>query len=68
LKLRLPRLRLHSYIWNGTLKLPKGIKIKDYRLAIREYEIFDTDEVDKTTRTTALVAKKYKRLVYAETH
>jgi hypothetical protein len=56
-----------SYIWNGTLKLPKGIKIKDYRLAIREYEIFDTDEVDKTTRTTALVAKKYKRLVYAET-
>jgi len=55
-----------SYIWKGTLKLPKGIQIKDYRLAIREYEIFDTDEVDKTVRTTALVTKKYKRLVYAE--
>jgi hypothetical protein len=55
-----------SYIWKGNLKLPKGIKIKDYRLAIREYEIFDTDEVDKTVRTTALVTKKYKRLVYAE--
>ena len=55
-----------SYIWKGNLKLPKGIKIKDYRLAIREYEIFDTDEVDNTVRTTALVTKKYKRLVYAE--
>jgi len=55
-----------SYVWKGTLKLPKGIKIKDCRLAIREYEIFDTDEVDNTLRTTALVTKKYKRLVYAE--
>jgi len=57
-----------SFIWQGTLKLPSGLKIQDYRIAVREYELFDTDEVDKTARTVAAVThKKYKRLVYAET-
>lgn len=57
-----------SFIWQGTLSLPKGIKLQDYRIAVREYELFDTDEVDKTARTVAAVThKKYKRLVYAET-
>jgi hypothetical protein len=56
-----------TFIWKGTLKMPKGIQIKDYRLAVREYEIFDTDEIDKSARAVAAVPKKYKRLVYAET-
>ena len=57
-----------SFTWKGTLKIPKGIQIKDYRLAVREYEIFDTDEIDRAARTTAAVIhKKYKRLIYAET-
>lgn len=57
-----------SFIWQGTLKLPSGLKIQDYRIAVREYELFDTDEVDKAARTVAAVThKKYKRLVYAET-
>lgn len=57
-----------SFIWQGTLKLPSGLKVQDYRIAVREYELFDTDEVDKAARTVAAVThKKYKRLVYAET-
>lgn len=57
-----------SFIWQGTLKLPSGLKLQDYRIAVREYELFDTDELDKATRTVAAVThKKYKRLVYAET-
>ena len=58
-----------SYVWKGTLKLPRGIKIQDYRLVVREYEIFETDEPDKAAKTVAAVAvmyKKYKRLIYAE--
>jgi hypothetical protein len=56
-----------SFIWKGALNLPKGIQLKDYRLAVREYEVFDTDQIDKTARTVTAVPKKYKRLVYAET-
>ncbi|MGB9836443.1 MAG: hypothetical protein ACPLRX_06870 [Candidatus Saccharicenans sp.] len=56
-----------SFIWQGTLTLPKGISPKDYRIVVREYELFDTDELDKTARTVAAVPQKYKRLVYAET-
>ncbi|MGB9906118.1 MAG: hypothetical protein ACPLRR_01875 [Candidatus Saccharicenans sp.] len=57
-----------SFTWQGTLNLPKGIKLQDYRIAVREYELFDTDEVDQAARTVATVThKKYKRLVYAET-
>ncbi len=57
-----------SFIWKGTLKIPSGLKLQDYRIAVREYELFDTDELDKTARTVAAVVhKKYRRLVYAET-
>lgn len=57
-----------SFIWQGTLKIPSSLKIQDYRISVREYELFDTDEVDKAARTVAAVThKKYKRLVYAET-
>ena len=56
-----------TFIWKGTLKIPRGIEIKDYRLVVREFEIFDTDEIDKSARAVAAVPKKYKRLVYAET-
>ncbi len=57
-----------SFIWQGVLKLPSGLKIQDYRIAVREYELFDTDEMDKAARTVAAVThKKYKRLIYAET-
>ncbi|MDI6849316.1 MAG: hypothetical protein QME69_05935 [Candidatus Saccharicenans sp.] len=56
------------FIWRGTLKLPSGLKLQDYRIAVREYELFDTDELDRAARTVAAVThKKYKRLVYAET-
>ncbi len=56
-----------SFTWQGTLKIPSGLKLQDYRITIREYELFDTDEIDKTTITVAAVPKKYRRLVYAET-
>jgi len=56
-----------SYVWKGSLKLPREIKVRDYRLTIREYEIFDTDELDRTKATVTAVPKKFKRLVYAET-
>lgn len=56
-----------TFIWKGALKMPKGIQVKDYRLAVREYELFDTDEIDKTAQAVAATPKKYKRLVYAET-
>ncbi|MGB9765493.1 MAG: hypothetical protein ACPLZD_09110 [Candidatus Saccharicenans sp.] len=56
-----------SFIWQGTLNLPKGIKLQDYRIIVKEYELFDTDEIDKTAMTVAAVPQKYKRLVYAET-
>ncbi|MCX8159589.1 MAG: hypothetical protein N3G18_01480 [Candidatus Saccharicenans sp.] len=57
-----------SFLWKGTLNLPSGLKLQDYRITVREYELFDTDEVDKTARTVAAVThKKYRRLVYAET-
>lgn len=56
-----------TFIWKGTLKIPSGLKLQDYRIAVREYELFDTDEIDKTARAVAAVPKKYKRLVYAET-
>lgn len=55
------------YVWKGCLKLPREIKVRDYRLTIREYEIFDTDELDRTKATVTAVPKKFKRLVYAET-
>ncbi|MCR4397318.1 MAG: hypothetical protein NUW07_11400, partial [Candidatus Saccharicenans sp.] len=57
-----------SFTWQGKLNLPKGIKLQDYRIAVREYELFDTDAVGQAARTVAAVThKKYKRLVYAET-
>ncbi|MDD8020540.1 MAG: hypothetical protein PHU81_05050 [Acidobacteriota bacterium] len=59
-----------SFVWTGTMKLTGIARIRDYRLVIREYEIFDTDEADETARavaTAAIPRKKYKRLVYAET-
>lgn len=55
------------FTWQGTLKIPYGLKLQDYRIAIREYELFDTDEIDKAARAVTAVPKKYKRLVYAET-
>lgn len=56
-----------KFIWSGTLKFPDDIKIRPYRIAVREYEIFDTDEIDRTAKTVAaVVRKKFQRLVFAE--
>ncbi len=57
-----------NFIWSGKLTLPGDIKVRAYRLAVREYETFVSDEPDLTARTTAAVAlKKVRRLVFAET-
>jgi len=57
-----------SFVWSGSMELkPKGVNIRDCRLVLREYELFNSDEVDTAARTMAAVTyKKYKRLVYAE--
>lgn len=56
-----------NFIWSGKLTLPGNIKVRAYRLAVREYEIFVSDEADRAARTTAVVLKKARRLVFAET-
>ena len=59
-----------TFLWSGKMSLPSDIKLKAYRVAVREYETFASDEPDRTARTatTANVAlKRVRRLVFAET-
>ncbi len=60
-----------NFLWAGKLALPTGIQLKAYRVAVREYETFVSDEMDRSaTRpatTAALPLKRVRRLVFAET-
>lgn len=68
---RVPAAEPGNFIWAGKLTLPKGIQLKAYRVAVREYEMFFSDELDRAAKTPALTAtaglKKVRRLVFAET-
>jgi hypothetical protein len=55
--------------WAGKVNLPAARGAKPYRLVIREFETFISDEVEKPakpTLTVAAVPKKVRRLVFAE--
>lgn len=60
-----------NFIWSGKLTLPKEIKLKACRVALREYETFVSDEVDRSAKKAATMAamplKRVQRLVFAET-
>ena len=59
-----------NFLWTGRLPLPGDLKAKIYRVAVREYETFASDEAAPPTRTTTMAAaplKKVRRLVFAET-
>lgn len=68
---RVPSAEPGNFIWAGKLTLPKGIQIKAYRVAVREYETFFSDEHERAAKTPAITAtmplKKVRRLVFAET-
>ena len=68
---RVPSAEPGNFIWAGKLTIPKGIQIKAYRVAVREYETFFSDEHERAAKTPAITAtmplKKVRRLVFAET-
>jgi hypothetical protein len=69
---RVPRAEPGNFIWAGKLAIPRGIELKAYRVAVREYETFLSDELDRAaarpaTRAAAPALKKVRRLVFAET-
>lgn len=69
---RVARAEPGNFIWAGKLTIPKGIQIKAYRVAVREYETFLSDEPDMAAKRPATTAravalKKVQRLVFAET-
>ncbi|MEN6559532.1 MAG: hypothetical protein ABFD52_01995 [Acidobacteriota bacterium] len=60
-----------NFLWSGKLGLPSDLKLKACRVAVREYEIFASDQVERPARTTTITAaaplKRVRRLVFAET-
>ncbi len=68
---RVPSAEPGNFIWAGKLTIPKGVQIKAYRVAVREYEEFFSDEHERAAKTPAITAtvplKKVRRLVFAET-
>jgi hypothetical protein len=57
------------FTWAGKVNLPTTKGAKPYRLVVREYEKFVSDEVERPGRATitaAAVPKKVGRLAYAE--
>jgi hypothetical protein len=57
------------FTWAGKVNLPTNKGAKPYRLVVREFEKFVSDEVERPGRATitaAAVPKKVGRLVYAE--
>jgi hypothetical protein len=59
-----------NFLWGGKMTLPADIKSKPYRVAVREFETFVSDESAAPVRTAAVAApppKKVRRLVFAET-
>jgi len=63
---RMPNLAPGHFTWTAKINLPTAKGAKPYRLVIREYETFVSDEIDKTAHATAAVLKKARRLVFAE--
>ena len=65
---RVPNAAAGHFLWAGKINLPpRGTK--SYRLVIREFERFDSDEVEKPSKPTlaaAPVLMKVGRLVFAE--
>jgi hypothetical protein len=59
-----------TFLWAGKMALPSDLKLKAYRVAVREYETFMSDEPDRTARATLaanVALKRVRRLVFAET-
>ncbi len=63
---RMPNLAPGHFTWTAKINLPTNKGAKPYRLVIREFETFISDEIDRTARATAVVHKKARRLVFAE--
>jgi hypothetical protein len=60
------------FVWAGKLAAPRGVQPRSCRVAVREYETFISDELDRAAlRATATTARppqeKVRRLVFAET-
>ncbi|HOW84848.1 MAG TPA: hypothetical protein P5119_05790 [Candidatus Aminicenantes bacterium] len=60
-----------NFLWAGKIKVPAGLKLKVCRVAVREYETFVSDAIERPARTKTVAAapplKRVRRLVFAET-